>query len=73
MTDDSKHTISREWEGWMESSRKSDFQGLRDFVRSRTLESDVVAYLADGVLMSQKVDLLEINKEQLARNDRAAG
>jgi len=57
----------------MESSRKSDFQGLRDFVRSRTLESDVVAYLADGVLMSQKVDLLEINKEQLARNDRAAG
>jgi hypothetical protein len=66
---DTKQAILREWEAWMECFRKSEFQGLRDLGgRSHTAESDASAYLTNSILMSRKVDLLEINKEQLARN-----
>lgn len=53
----------------MECFRKSEFQGLRDLGgKSHSAESDASAYLTNNILMSRKVDLLEINKEQLARN-----
>jgi hypothetical protein len=69
MRNDSKEAILREWEVWMECFRKSEFQGLRELGgKSHTAESDASAYLTNSILMSRKVDLLEINKEQLARN-----
>jgi hypothetical protein len=69
MKNDSKQAILREWEVWMECFRKSEFQGLRDLGgKHHTAESDASAYLTNSIPMSRKVDLLEINKEQLARN-----
>ncbi|KAG0247422.1 hypothetical protein BG011_001539, partial [Mortierella polycephala] len=66
MTTESKAAVIQEWEGWMGSFSRSEFQVLRDVsAKVHNINNDARSALANSIVMNHKVDLLEESSEQV--------
>jgi hypothetical protein len=66
MTTRNKNGILDEWRSWMDAFSTSRSQVLRDLAGKRhTPQADAAMYLTSAALVDRKVELVEINKDQL--------